>query len=70
VQRADICYLTFILESYDGLAVVRTVDPKQSLVEILVAPQGKDLLEELMNDLILQEGLKMVPEKVEKDYEL
>lgn len=65
INREDICYLTFILEAYDGLAVVRTVDPRPALVEILVAPQGEDLFEDLIENLIGREGLKIIPETID-----
>lgn len=34
LPRREIGYLRFILESYDGLAFVRTLDPQEALVEI------------------------------------
>ncbi len=34
VPRDEIGYLRFILESYDGLAFVRTLDSREALVEI------------------------------------
>jgi hypothetical protein len=34
LSRREIGYLRFILESYDGLAFVRTLDPREALVEI------------------------------------
>ena len=34
LSRTRIAYLRFILESYDGLAFVRTLDPRQAVVEI------------------------------------
>ena len=34
LSRSRIAYLRFILESYDGLAFVRTLDPGKAVVEI------------------------------------
>jgi hypothetical protein len=38
IHRRDIAYFKFILESYDGMAVVRTKDPYEAIVELMVAP--------------------------------
>ncbi|MBN2224256.1 MAG: DUF4911 domain-containing protein [Deltaproteobacteria bacterium] len=38
IDRNGIALLKFILESYDNAAVMRTVDEKGSIVEILVSP--------------------------------
>ena len=35
MDRRDIAYLRFILESYDGLAFQRTLDSAAGLVEVL-----------------------------------
>jgi hypothetical protein len=38
VHRKDIAYFKFILESYEGMALVRTRDPNEAVVELMVAP--------------------------------
>jgi hypothetical protein len=38
IDRNGIALLKFILESYDNAAVMRTVDEKGSIVELLVSP--------------------------------
>ena len=38
MRRRDIAYLKFILESYEGLGVLRTVDPRSGIVEVMVPP--------------------------------
>lgn len=38
IPRCDIVLLCSIVAGYEGVAVVRTVDPAQGLVELLVAP--------------------------------
>ena len=48
VHREDIAYFKFIIESYEGMAVVRTKDRHEAIVELMVAPGwGKDLEEVL-----------------------
>ena len=34
LDRANIAYLRFILEGYDGLVFLRTLDPRAALVEV------------------------------------
>ena len=59
VIRRDIWYLHFIIESYEGLATVSTVDPKKGIVQIMTPVSRVDdmtvLLRELAKDIILQE---------------
>ena len=48
LSRKDIAYFKFIVESYEGMAVVRTKDPHEAIVELMVAPGWeKDLVEVL-----------------------
>ena len=58
VNRRDIAYLKFILEGYDGLAQLTTVDAAKGKVALLVAPgcEGtvRELLDDLKNELMLE----------------
>jgi len=58
VKREDIVYLNGIFESYDNLAVIRTIDRWESLVEILASPyfvsDVKGILEELKREMSLE----------------
>lgn len=38
VERHDIGLLCSFMAGYEGVAIVRTIDPKQGLVALLVAP--------------------------------
>ena len=38
IRRKDIAYFKFIIESYEGMAVVRTKDPYEAIVELMIAP--------------------------------
>jgi hypothetical protein len=51
VRREDIAYFKFILESYEGMAVVRTKDPHEAIVELMVAPGWEEDLEEVLEGL-------------------
>ena len=58
VRREDIVYLNGIFESYDNLAIIRTIDRWESLVEILASPyfvsDVKRILEELKKEIKLE----------------
>jgi len=43
VRRKDIAYFKFIVESYEGMAVVRTKDPSEAIVELMIARGGKGM---------------------------
>jgi hypothetical protein len=62
VERAEIAYLRVTLESYDGMAVVRTLDPWKAFIEIQIAPGCQSMVHELVEDLMTREGIKLVPQ--------
>ena len=47
-------------ESYDGMAVVRTVNPHKAVVELLIAPGCQSLVTELVDDLVRREVLRLI----------
>jgi hypothetical protein len=51
VDRREIHFLKFVLEGYDGVAVVRTVDPLAGLVVLHVGPGCERVVEMIINDL-------------------
>lgn len=57
VERRDIGLLCSLMAGYEGVAIVRTVDPQQGLVELLVAPAFYttvlDIMQALSQDLPL-----------------
>ncbi|MFC1821921.1 DUF4911 domain-containing protein [Thermodesulfobacteriota bacterium] len=59
VDREEINYIRTIVESYDGMAVVRTVDPREALISVMIAPGCEKLVIELLDDLRNNEGLLM-----------
>ena len=59
VDRRDIGYLRATIESYDGMAVVRTLDLVAAVIELLIAPGCESRIEELVEDLRKREGLSM-----------
>jgi hypothetical protein len=51
LHRKDIAYFKFIIESYEGMAVVRTKDPHEAIVELMVAPGWEKDLDEVLEGL-------------------
>ena len=51
VERSQIAYLKFILEAYDGIAVLSTVDPGPGLVVLRIAPECEAEVETVLEDL-------------------
>ena len=51
LSRKDIAYFKFVIESYEGIAVVRTKDPYEAIVELMVAPGWEKDLEEVLKGL-------------------
>ncbi len=59
IDRRQIFFLKFILEGYDGMAVVRTLDPKKGIVAVCMAPGCEDdvkmVLEDLSKEIMIKE---------------
>ncbi|HUL29785.1 MAG TPA: DUF4911 domain-containing protein [Thermodesulfobacteriota bacterium] len=51
LRREDIAYLKFIIESYEGMAIVRTKDPHEAIVELMIAPGWEEEFEEVLAGL-------------------
>lgn len=51
LRRKDIAYFKFIIESYEGMAVLRTKDPREAVVELMVAPGWEKDLDEVLGGL-------------------
>lgn len=64
VDRAEINYLRITIESYDGMAVVRTIDPNphKAKIEIMISPGCDDLVYNLLESLRKNEGLSIISE--------
>lgn len=51
IDRRQIHYFKFILEGYDGVAVMRTLDPHMGIVAVHVAPGCEKELNAVVEDL-------------------
>ena len=61
VRRKDIAYLKFIIESYEGMAVIRAKDPHEAIVELMVAPGWEKDLEEVLEGLQKEIPIESLP---------
>ena len=61
VNREDIHYLRTTIEAYDGMAVVRTVNPAEAAIELLIAPGCEDLILRLLAALREKESILLDP---------
>jgi hypothetical protein len=61
LHRKDIAYFKFILESYEGMALVRTRDPNEAVVELMVAPGWEKDVEEVLGSLSKEITIEILP---------
>ncbi len=61
LPREDIAYFKFIIESYEGMAVVRTKDPNEAIVELMAAPGWEEDLEEVLDGLRKEITIESLP---------
>lgn len=58
IDRKSVCILKFLIEAYDGIAFIRTIDPFAAIIELTVAPGCefvvKQLLQNLAYDLLIR----------------
>ena len=58
----EINYLRVTLESYDGAVVVRTLKPKEGVIELQIARGCENLVSELLTHLVDDEDVFLSPE--------
>ncbi|MFH1076783.1 MAG: DUF4911 domain-containing protein [Pseudomonadota bacterium] len=62
IDRCQIHFLKFILEGYDSMAIMRTIDPSKGMVEIFIAPGCEEdvdlILQNLSQEIMLKEVIE------------
>ena len=62
VDRREICFLKFILEAYDGIATLTTIDAHQGIVMLRIAPgcekDVETVLQDLKKDIMIDDSVK------------
>ena len=51
IDRRQIHFMKFVLEGYDGVAVLRTMDAQKGLVVVHIAPGVQDVVDMVVADL-------------------
>lgn len=51
IDRKEICFLKFILEAYDGIATLTTIDAHGGIVLLRIAPGCEEEVETVLQDL-------------------
>jgi len=51
IHRNHIHFVRFILEAYEGIALMRTIDAKKGQIEIMIAPGCEPEVEAILADL-------------------
>ena len=60
IPPQEIAYLSFVLESYEGIVIARTLDPKKGLVELMVSPHFQVEMDAILLDLAREFPVKNV----------
>jgi len=58
IDKTQIGFLNSIIESYEGIAVVRTLHAPSGIIELWISPGFEDLVNEIMNDITNEIGLQ------------
>lgn len=51
VERKAISKIRFILEAYEGIAVVETMDPRAALIRLHIAPGCENIVDNVLSEL-------------------
>ncbi len=51
IQREDVALIKFVLESYEGIGIVRTIDRKKATVVVLAMPDLIDHVRAVLESL-------------------
>ena len=63
IDRGELAFFKFIIEAYDGIAVISTVDPMAGIVKLSIAPGCEAELEMVLQDLKKDVMIEPVVEK-------
>jgi hypothetical protein len=67
VHRPEIAFIKFILEAYDGLAMLTTIDPIKGIIALRIAPrcqeQVAEILRNLKKEIVIQSLTSLPPQQ-------
>ena len=70
VDRRDIGYFRFILESYEGFATLSTLDARNGIVVLSIPESFIDEVDDLLTALAYEIDLKEIPFSADLSYPL
>lgn len=59
VEKSKIHYIRWTVESYDGMATVSTIDPREAIIEIKISPGCEEIIRNLLDSITTEEGIKL-----------
>ena len=65
VDRRQISFVKFIIEAYDNVAVLSTLDPRQGVVQVIIAPGCETMVDGIIAGLA--EDIDVVPVGLAKE---
>lgn len=51
IDRKSVCFIKFIFEAYDGIAVVETIEPATAKIVLHIAPGCESDVENVLDEL-------------------
>lgn len=51
LKRKDISFIQFIIEGYEGMATVTTIDPHTAVIRVSIVPDFLSEIQNVINDL-------------------
>ena len=66
VDKKEIAYIVSIFEGYDNLAVVRTVDPSKSIIELMISPDYLEDTKQLIHVLSQKIHIRKIEDQTGK----
>jgi uncharacterized protein DUF4911 len=67
IRREDIALLKFVVESYEGIGIVRTLDRKRATVVVLAMPDAIDDVRAVLESLRDETEWYEIPPPAEQD---
>jgi hypothetical protein len=61
VPRREIAYVKFVFESYEGVAVCRTIDPDEAVVVVIAVPDFAEQARQVVAALAAEGACALVP---------
>ena len=58
IDKTQIGFLNSIIDSYEGIAVVRTMDAPAGIVELWIAPSFENVVNRVISDIAKEIGLQ------------